>query len=66
MTISIAFDQLGADNWPAFIGDVVEERQRLGHPMKGLMLGLYLNLLGPMLGAAEWFGINHSRHWGKR
>ena len=66
MTISIAFDQLGADNWPAFIGDVVEDRRRLGHPAKGLLLGMYLSLLGPLLGAAEVFGVNHSRGWGKR
>ena len=66
MTISIAFDQLGTDNWPAFIGDVVEDRRRLGHPAKALLLGTYLSLLGPLLGAAEVFGVNHSRGWGNR
>ena len=65
-TISIAFDQLGPDNWSAFIGDVVEQRQRLGHPVKAFLLGSYLRLLGPLLSVAESAGVNHSRGWGKR
>jgi hypothetical protein len=66
MTISIAFDQLGPDNWSAFIGDVVEQRQRLGHPLKGFLLGAYLRLLGPVLSVGEAFGANQSRGWGSR
>jgi hypothetical protein len=66
MTISIAFDQLGPDNWPAFISDVVEQRQRLGHPAKAFLLGSYLRLLGPLLGMAELFGTNQSTGWKKR
>ena len=30
MTISVAFDQLGPDNWRDFTGDVVSEQRRLG------------------------------------
>lgn len=66
LTISIAFDQLGPDNWSAFIGDVVEQRQRLGHPLKGFLLGAYLRLLGPVLSVGEMFGANRSRGWGNR
>ena len=66
MTISIAFDQLGADNWPAFIDDVVDDRRRLGHPVKAVLLGSYLRLIGPLLGATELFGVNHSSGWGSR
>lgn len=65
-TISIAFDQLGPDNWGAFIGDVVEQRQRLGHPVKAFLLGSYLRALGPLLSLAERAGVNHARGWGKR
>lgn len=66
MTISIAFDQLGPDNWSAFIGDVVEQRRRLRHPLKGFLLGAYLRLLGPVLSVGEAFGANRSRDWGNR
>ena len=66
MTISIAFDQLGADNWPAFIDDVVDDRRRLGHPVKAVLLGSYLRSIGPLLGATELFGVNHSSGWGNR
>jgi histone arginine demethylase JMJD6 len=66
MTISIAFDQLGADNWRDFIGDVVAERKRLGHPGKARLIGGYLGLIAPWLGIAERFGANHARNWGAR
>jgi hypothetical protein len=65
-TISIAFDQLGADNWPAFIGDVVDERKRLGYPTKARLVGVYLRLLGMGLRATEFLGANHARDWGER
>lgn len=66
VTISIAFDQLGADNWSAFIGDVAEERSRLGHPMKSLAIATYLRLIGPLLRTGERFGRNQAPHWGAR
>lgn len=66
MTISIAFDQLGPDNWSAFIGDVAEQRQRLGHPFKAFLLGAYLRALGPVLSLTERFGANQSQGWGSR
>jgi histone arginine demethylase JMJD6 len=66
VTVSVAFDQLGADNWSAFIGDVIEQRRRRGHPVKALLLQLYLGSIGPLLSMAERFGVNHARRWGKR
>ncbi len=66
MTISIAFDQLGSDNWGAFVGDVRDERRRLGHPGKAALLATYLHLIGPVLGVAEHFGVNQTPHWGAR
>ncbi|MBS0558375.1 MAG: cupin-like domain-containing protein [Proteobacteria bacterium] len=65
-TISVAFDQLGPDNWRDFVGDVVDERRRLGSPIKALALGLYLRVLGPVLGLAERFGSNRGVQWGQR
>jgi histone arginine demethylase JMJD6 len=66
MTISVAFDQLGPDNWSSFVGDVTDERRRLGHPGKALALGAYLGLLGPLLGLAEQAGANRNTGWGRR
>jgi histone arginine demethylase JMJD6 len=65
-TISVAFDQLGPDNWPDFIGDVVGDRRRAGHALKGLALGAYLRLLGPFLALGEMFGANGNTVWGVR
>ncbi|MGP1665932.1 MAG: cupin-like domain-containing protein, partial [Rhodanobacter sp.] len=65
-TISIAFDQLGPDNWSAFIGDVVRQRQRRGHPVEAFLLGSYLRELGPVLSLGERFGANQSQAWGNR
>jgi hypothetical protein len=66
MTISIAFDQLGGDNWGAFVGDVADERRRLGHRAKSVLLASYLRLIGPALSMAERFGVNQARDWGTR
>ncbi|MFZ0872703.1 MAG: cupin-like domain-containing protein [Rhodanobacter sp.] len=66
MTISVAFDQLGPENWRLFVGDVINERRRLGNPGKALSLGTYLNLLGPLLGLAELGGANQHSGWGRR
>ncbi len=66
LTISVAFDQLGPDNWPDFVADVTDEQRRLRQRGKALLLGTYLRVLGPLLGAIERVGINQSRTWGLR
>jgi hypothetical protein len=66
MTISVAFDQLGPDNWRAFIGDVADERRRAGRPLKALAFSAWLSLIGPLLSLAETFGANRPRDWGQR
>ncbi|MBB6188325.1 cupin-like domain-containing protein [Rhodanobacter sp. MP7CTX1] len=66
MTISVAFDQLGPENWRLFVGDVTHERRRLGSPGKALLLGTYLSVLGPLLGLAELGGANRHSGWGRR
>jgi len=65
-TISVAFDQLGADNWSAFVADVVAELNRNGAPAKARLLGMYLRALGPLLRACEFLGGNRSSYWGRR
>lgn len=66
MTISVAFDQLGSDNWPDFVGDVVAEQRRIGHPLKALALGAWLRVLGPLFTVAEALGVNKPLDWGVR
>jgi hypothetical protein len=66
MTISVAFDQLGSDNWNDFRDDVSATRQRRGKAWLGAALNVYLALLSPLLSVAEWFGANHDTHWGNR
>ena len=63
-TISVAFDQLAADNWNAFVADVVAQRQ--DKPWRARVLGAYLRLLGPVLTMYEFFGGNRLRQWGGR
>jgi hypothetical protein len=65
-TISVAFDQLGPDNWSDFVGDVVDERRRKGHPLKGALFGAWLRAVGPLLGLAERTGANVNDQWGQR
>jgi hypothetical protein len=65
-TISVAFDQLCADNWPAFVDDVVAERERAGHRLKARLLGAYLRAIGPLLQLYEFFGGNRHACWGRR
>lgn len=65
-TISIAFDQLGADNWRDFVGDVVDERRRVGKRWLANALGAYLGVLGPLLSVLERFGANAAIEWGLR
>jgi len=66
MTISVAFDSLGPDNWRAFIGDVVDERRRAGAPLKALALGLWLRAITPLLALQERAGANRNAAWGAR
>ena len=66
MTISVAFDSLGPDNWSAFIGDVVDERRRVGAPLKALALGLWLRAITPLLALQERAGANRNAAWGAR
>jgi len=66
LTISVAFDQLAASNWNAFVADVVAQRRRYGHPLKALLLGAYLFSIGPLLAMIEAFGGNRRREWGRR
>lgn len=65
-TISVAFDQLGPDNWSDFVGDVVDERRRLGHPAKGAAIGVFLHVLGLAMRGAELLGAHRSSRWGRR
>ena len=65
-TISVAFDQLAADNWKAFVGDVVDDLHRHGSPRKARLLGIYLRSIGPLLRAYEFLGGNRSARWGHR
>ena len=65
-TISVAFDQLGPDNWGDFVGDVVDERRRKGHPLKAALFGAWLRTVGPLLGLAEHAGANANDQWGQR
>lgn len=65
-TISVAFDQLGVDNYAAFVGDVVAELRRNGQRYKARLLGAYLRALQPVLGLCEFFGANCRRQWGWR
>jgi hypothetical protein len=66
MTISVAFDQLGPDNWNDFRHDVSATRRRRGKAWLGAALNAYLALLSPLLSVAELFGANHDTDWGKR
>ena len=67
MTISVAFDQLGPDNWNDFIGDVVADRRRAGHPLKAFALGAYLRALGPLFTLVEGLvDANKPLGWGAR
>ncbi len=66
MTISVAFDQLGPDNWRSFVADVTDERRRLGKPGGARLLGAFLGMLGPLFGLVENLGVNRSTTWGKR
>ncbi|HEY0179707.1 MAG TPA: cupin-like domain-containing protein [Dokdonella sp.] len=64
LNVTVAFDQLEATNWSEFVGDVVAEDRRSGHPLRARALGAYLRLLGPLMSAAERLGANRRADWG--
>jgi hypothetical protein len=66
VTISIAFDQLGADNWRDFSADAVDVRRRAGKRAKGLLLGAYLRAIEPALALGDLSGVHSRRDWGAR
>jgi hypothetical protein len=66
LTISVAFDQLGPDNWEDFVGDVADEARRNGRTTKAAWLGGYLHTIAPLLRVGERFGAGRSRNWGQR
>ncbi|HEY2395339.1 MAG TPA: cupin-like domain-containing protein [Rudaea sp.] len=65
MTISIAHDQLGSDNWPDFVRDVVSERRRNGKAVAAHLLDAYLRLASPPMVLAEALG-HRDTGWGSR
>jgi len=66
VTISVAFDQLCRDNWPAFVSDVVSGFHRRGKQRKAQLIRSYLRLLNPLFGVAEHLGANQHTEWGSR
>lgn len=62
--ISVLFDQLESTNWHEFIGEVVGLRRRAGQPMRALLIGTYLRMLGPLMSLAEGLGANRRADWG--
>ena len=65
-TISVAFDQLGPDNWRDFAADAVAQRRRDGKRARALALRAGLAALDPLLMLAEAAGANRRRRWGDR
>ncbi|HZP65430.1 MAG TPA: cupin-like domain-containing protein, partial [Rudaea sp.] len=66
VTISIAFDQLGPDNWDDFRNDVVAERRNAGHAIKASLLDTYLRVVDVALAIGERFGAGRRATWGTR
>jgi len=66
MTVSVAFDQLGPDNWNDFIADVVAQARRTGKPLRGFLLGTWLSAIDILLRVFERFGAHRSPAWGGR
>lgn len=64
-SITVAFAQLEASNWEAFVADVITEWRRSGHRMRALAYGAWLRLLGPVLRVAEWLGAGRDADWGR-
>jgi hypothetical protein len=66
MGITVAFDQLCADNWQDFIRDACAAERRAGRPARARWLRAYLQALGPLLSLAESLGANRQIDWGDR
>lgn len=64
MSITVAFDQLGADNWPDFMRDACAAEWRFGRHAYAAWLAIYLRALGPVLRLAEQAGANRRGDWG--
>lgn len=62
--ITVAFDQLGADNWTDFVAEARAAERRAARPVRAALLGAYLTLLGPLLGLAEAVGLAGIGDWG--
>lgn len=62
--ITIAFDQLGADNWKDFVGEVCAAERRAKRNFRASLLGIYLSALGPLLGLVEFLGASNLGDWG--
>ena len=64
MSITVAFDQLGADNWREFVGEVCAAERRAQRRVRASALAAYLSVLGPLLGLAERLGLSQLADWG--
>ena len=62
--ITVAFDQLGPDNWRDFVGEVSASERRAGHFFKAALMGAYLSALGPLLSVGEFLGSGGAAGWG--
>jgi hypothetical protein len=62
--ITVAFDQLGGDNWTDFVAEARAAERRAARPVRAALLGAYLTLLGPLLGLAEAVGLAGIGDWG--
>lgn len=58
--ITIAFDQLGSDNWAEFVGEVCAAERRAQRNGRAVVLAVYLRMLGPWLDFTERWGAMRS------
>ncbi|MEO7199128.1 MAG: cupin-like domain-containing protein [Dokdonella sp.] len=63
--ITVAFDQLGSDNWVEFSREVYAAERRAQRPFRAAILLAYLRVLGPLLDLAERFGVDRNVDWGE-
>lgn len=61
--IALAFDQLGADNWPDFVAASAAQRVREGKPAAARAARTRLALLGAALAVSERFRANRALRW---
>lgn len=62
--ITVAFDQLGSDNWADFVGEVYAAERRAQRNAKALVLAAYLRVLGSWLDLTERIGASRRGDWG--